>query len=449
MRFVASSFVCDIFSSKQAQVLNKNHYKNGRKAISVKRKIWKVVGLLSIVIFMLSIAGSVHAASLTTIIATDVTPYGVVYDPAMHEIFVSNYDSGTIQVISDSTNSVVATITALTQYAGNPFNLAYDSNKGEIWVADATGAYAISDATNQVVANVTNIVSGWGSLVQIACDPNTGEVFVNYNTFTGVGSPYMQVISDSSNTIIANVTQSGALFASGSFVDDSAKSEIFAAGTNDIYVISPKTNTVTNTIPVSGTPSELVYDSGKGEIFFMSSVYDSSAQNAYRNVIEVISDSNNKVVATFNLPTSVTSGQMAYNPNKGEIYINNGTAVSIFSESTFTLVGTVNTNGTSGSGIAYDSGTGTVYAINNEGSTAGAMGSLAVISDPSSGTSTSSPTSAPTSSTGTSTSTGSTSTPKVPEFSSPALTMIAALIAAATLCTVALTRKKQRKDTRK
>ena len=64
----------------------------------------------------------------------------------------------------------------------------------------------------------------------------------------------MQVISDSSNTIIANVTQAGSLLASSAFVDDSAKSEIFAAGTSDIYVISAKTNTVTNTIPVSGTP---------------------------------------------------------------------------------------------------------------------------------------------------------------------------------------------------
>jgi hypothetical protein len=322
--------------------------------------------------------------------------------------------------------------------------LAYDSNKGEIWVADSTGAYAISDATNQVVVNVTNIVSSWGSLVQIACDPNTGEVFVNYNTFTGVGSPYMQVISDSSNTIIANVTQAGSLFASGSFVDDSAKSEIFAAGTStstgDIYVISTKTNTVTTTIPVNGFPGELIYDSGKGEIFFTSSVYDSSAPNNYITVIEVISDSTNKVVATYNLPTSAALGAMAYNPNKGEIYMNNGTAVSIFSDSTFTLVGTVNTNGISGSGggIAYDSGTSTVYAINNEGSTAGAMGSLAVISDPSSGTSTPSPTSAPTSSTGTSASPGSTSTPKVPEFSSAAIVSVIVAMIALTVSAVAL-----------
>ena len=413
----------------------------------MKIKIWKLLGLLSIVIFMLSIAGSVHAASLITTITTDVTPIGLVYDPAMHEIFVSNYDSGTVQVISDSTNTVVDDITALAQYsAGPPQYLAYDSGKGEIWIADGTGAYAISDATNQVVANVTNIISSWGTLWQIAYDPGTGEVFVNCNTFTGVGSPYMQVISDSSNTIIANVTQAGSLFASGSFVDDSAKSEIFAAGTNDIYVISAKTNIVTNTIPISGTPGEFAYDSGKGEIFFINSVYNSSAQNNYSNVLQAISDSTYKVMATIDLPTSV-EGAMAYNPNKGEIYIDDGTAIAIFSDSTNTLVGTVNTNGTAGT-IAYDSGTSTVYAINNEGSTAGFMGSLAVISDPSSGTSTSSPTPASTSSPSTSSSTGATSTPKVPEFSSAALVSVSVAMIALTVSAVALkarTRKTLRK----
>jgi hypothetical protein len=141
---------------------------------------------------------------------------------------------------------------------------------------------------------------------------------------------------------------------------------------------------------------------------------------------------------------------MAYNPNKGEIYINDLTSVAIISDSTNNVVGTVNTNGTNtytgATGIAYDSGTSAVYAINDGGSTEGFMGSLAVISDPSSGTSTSSPTSAPTSSTGTSTSTGSTSTPKVPEFSNAALTLIVAAMTATALCAVALTRKKYSQD---
>ena len=134
---------------------------------------------------------------------------------------------------------------------------------------------------------------------------------------------------------------------------------------------------------------------------------------------------------------------MAYNPDKGEIYINDGSSVAIISDKTNRVVGTVNTNGTGSSsgGIAYDSGTSTIYAINNPGSTAGYMGSLAVISDPSSASSGSSPTPTATSSTSTSSSANPTSTPTVPEFSSPALALITAAFAAATLCTVAFARK--------
>ncbi len=417
----------------------------------MKVKVWKLLCLLSIVIFMLSIAGSVHAASLTTTITTGgVGPIGVVYDPAMHEIFVSNYYSSNIQVISDINNQQGADISAaLTQYPGPPYNFAYDSAKGEIWVAASTGAYAISDATNQVVANVTtNAPSGWGTLTQVAYDPGTGEVFVSYSDFTGFSTPYIQVISDSTNTVLANITQ-----AVTGIVDDSAKSEIFASQyldssgstSGDVYVISAKTNAVTNTIPIGGIPGVEAYDSVKGEIFVANQVYNSSAPNNYSSVIEVISDSKNEVIATIDLPTSVSPGPMAYNPNKGEIYINDGTSVAIISDKTNNVVGTVNTNGTAAGGIAYDSGTGTVYAINNAGSdSSGAYGSLAVISDPSSGTSTSSPTSAPTSSSGASTSTGSTSTPKVPEFSSAALVSVAAAIVVVTLCTVALKARRRK-----
>ena len=356
----------------------------------MKGKIWKLFGLVLIMIFMFSTAASVHAASpyLITAIPTGIDPVGVVYDPVKSEVFISSNIGGDIRVISDSTNQQVADITALTQYAGAPYNLAYDSGKGEIWVADSTGAYAISDATNQVIANVTtNAPSSWGTLTQVAYDPNKGEVFISYSDFTGFSTPYIQVISDSTNTVIANITQ-----AVTSIVDDSAKSEIFASQYLDssglssgaVYVISTNTNAITATIALSGTPGVEAYDSGKGEIFVASSAWNSTA-GVYVPVVQVISDSTNKVVTTIDLPSYNAVGPMAYNPNKGEIYINYGTMVAIISDSTNSVVGTVNTNGTvvaGGGSIAYDSGTGTIYAINYAGSTeTGAPGSVAVISD--------------------------------------------------------------------
>ena len=67
---------------------------------------------------------------------------------------------------------------------------------------------------------------------------------------------------------------------------------------------------------------------------------------------------------------------MAYNPNKGEIYMNDGASIAIISDNSNSVVGTVNINGyeSTSNGIAYDSGTSTVYAISNPGSTSGSMG---------------------------------------------------------------------------
>ena len=333
----------------------------------MKDKIWKLLGLLLIMVFTFSAAASVHAESLITTITLHNGPEGVAYDPSKREVFVANILAGDIQVFSDSTNQQVADITALTLYAGPPYDIAYDSGKGEMWVTDQTGEYAISDATNMVVANVTGSVYASGELC-IAYDSGKGELFVAYNTTS------VQVISDSSNTIIANITTSDVF----SLVYDSAKGEIFASETNantgaiNIAVISDTTNSIITTIPVTTVPGSLVYDPGKGEIFVLTAP----------STPVVISDSSNKIVATLSNLNVSNYSDMAYDSGRGEIYVNGGNVVQIISDSTNELVGTVNTTGTYelGEGIAYDSGTGTIYAISYGGGNA-IPGRLAVISD--------------------------------------------------------------------
>ena len=216
---------------------------------------------------------------------------------------------------------------------------------------------------------------------------------------------------------------------------DSAKGEIFVANaqSSSLSVILDFNNTVIATVSLPSSPSSVVYDSAKGEIF--------AANYATPGYVYVISDSTNKVVGTVNLQ----AGPMAYNPNKGEIYSSSGSSLTIISDKTNAVVDTINTNGTLSyaGGLAYDSGTSTVYLVNSQGDASGILGSMAVISDPSGSTSSSSPTPTATSSTGNSASSSPTSTPKAPEFSSPALALIAAALVAATLCTFTYSRKKQ------
>ena len=92
----------------------------------------KLFGLIFIVIFILSAANLVHAIGVTDTIMVGYSPEGVAYDSGKGEIFVANCGSNTVSVISDSTNTVVATIPV----GDCPYNLAYDSGKGEVFVAN-------------------------------------------------------------------------------------------------------------------------------------------------------------------------------------------------------------------------------------------------------------------------------------------------------------------------
>ena len=72
-------------------------------------------------------------------------PDGVAYDSGKGEVFVANAGGNTVSVASDSDDKVVATVAA----AGNPTGVAYDSAKGEVYVTEyvAGTVSVISDAS--------------------------------------------------------------------------------------------------------------------------------------------------------------------------------------------------------------------------------------------------------------------------------------------------------------
>jgi len=153
------------------------------------------------------------------------SPEAVAYDSGKGEIFVANIGSRSISVISDSTNTVVATIKGV--YASG---LVYDSSKGEIFAANGyNGVSVISDGANAVVANVTGLSGVQG----IAYDSAKGEIFVGNS-----------VISDSNNAVVAQVPNSLA-----SIVYDSGKGEIIgsAPAALDIFSDSSSASTTTTT----------------------------------------------------------------------------------------------------------------------------------------------------------------------------------------------------------
>ncbi len=75
----------------------------------------------------------------------------------------------------------------------------------------------------------------------------------------------VDVISDSTNAVVANITTEYAAGAGVAYgvAYDSGKGEIFVthAGVNTVTVISDTTNTVVANVPVGNTPEDLAYDS--------------------------------------------------------------------------------------------------------------------------------------------------------------------------------------------
>jgi YVTN family beta-propeller protein len=216
-------------------------------------------------------------------------PTDIVYDSGKGEIFVNDYFSGVISIISDSTNSVVATLSLGNTPA--PSGLIYDSHKGEIFVTYDDVTYnessnssnfvsVISDDTNSVVATVPvgNIPYPLG----LAYDSGKGEIFVANLHFNSVS-----IISDSTNAVVATVPVGNG---PTGLAYDSGKGEIFVDNGNDntTSVISDSTNAVVATVPVGNEPMLLAYDSGKGEIF---------VDNSDPNTISVLSDSSSTSVS--------------------------------------------------------------------------------------------------------------------------------------------------------
>ena len=318
-------------------------------------KFQKIVILLSIAIFVLSVANLAHATP--TLAPTSTIPSisgNLAYDSGQNEIFVQHgSEYATISIISDKTNKVVATITGA---LSNGYNgeVVYDSGKGEIFAALGNARKytpsvitVISDSTNKFIANITfaspgNSAYNWPyEPYGMAYDSGKGEIFV-----TDVSGSNVYVISDKTNSVVATV-QVGRN--PNPIIYDSGMNEVFVVntGSGNISVISDKTNTVNATINLAA--GAIAYDPGKSEVFVSTS-----------SGVSVISDKTNKVVANI---TGITTGftTMAYDSAKGEIFVGS----QVISDANNTVVAQLPV-GLSGE-VVYDSGKGEVIGVTKTG----------------------------------------------------------------------------------
>src|SRR5437879_1504861 len=140
-----------------------------------RRAVVALLLLATLVLPSAFLTPSGHAAAVVATLTVGRAPHAVAYDSSKGEIFVANQNDSNVSVISDMTNTTVATVTV----GRAPSAIAYDSSMGEVFVANYNDSTVsvISDASNAVVATV-NVGSGPSAM---AYDSSKGEVYVaNY-----------------------------------------------------------------------------------------------------------------------------------------------------------------------------------------------------------------------------------------------------------------------------
>jgi YVTN family beta-propeller protein len=66
-------------------------------------------------------------------------PYGVTYDPGTGDIFVSNWESGSVTVISDGTSAAIGSVSG----GDGPYTMAYDPAMSELFLVNAGGTVVV------------------------------------------------------------------------------------------------------------------------------------------------------------------------------------------------------------------------------------------------------------------------------------------------------------------
>ena len=154
-----------------------------------------------------------------------------------------------VLVISDSTKQIVASIPFPTYPAAQ--GLTYDSTKGEMYVSywsydernPENYISVISDSNNSVIATIP-LGKNVPYLGPGAYDSATSEIYLPTNNNT------VLVISDTTHTVIDSILlpRSSPYFGPFCIVYDPVKSVLFAITSDETFIISDSTRSVIETI---------------------------------------------------------------------------------------------------------------------------------------------------------------------------------------------------------
>jgi len=293
---------------------------------------------------------AINAATNAVLATIKVTkPNDIIYNPTNNEVYVVSENLHVI-AISGSTDKVVKSIPV--QVDDFYQDLAYDAANGNVYVASANpGSVAeISSSTNAIIATIKT-----GSHPQhLLFDAANNNMYVSVGTsISGLHpkSPYVDVISSSTNKVVATIPLSES---PGSYPDaflayNPANQEMYQSDdVGHMYVISSSTNTLLTTLTLFSpsfccTLLTMTFDPSNMELY---------AAAAGTGIWAI--SSTNSLVTTLSLTGA--NGYLTYDSVDSDIFVPGGTTYVVNGGSVLTSFTTVN-----GAFAAFNPGGGTVY----------------------------------------------------------------------------------------
>ena len=149
------------------------------------------------VILLLPAANVALADSVVATVPVGGTgPTQLTFDPANGNIYVSNFDSGTVSVISGFTNTVIASVPV----GSSPTDVALDPTNGDIYVANGgSGTVSVitpsSVSTTAVLFTSSTPTSASASSQGTSTAAPTGGESPNYTLYLVVGAVALIVVA--------------------------------------------------------------------------------------------------------------------------------------------------------------------------------------------------------------------------------------------------------------
>jgi YVTN family beta-propeller protein len=323
--------------------------------------IYFPLSITAIVIIVLSLFTQVEDGLFKPVLAHSITipvrgvaPSGIAYNAANNNMYVTNWGSSTVSVISSSTDSVIANILV----GRSPISIVYAPAGNKLYVANqgSDDVYVINGATNKVIKNipvdnspvgtaynpsnndvyVVSNVNNTVSVIDTATDSvidtilldsvlpppsSLNPIFLAYDRTNGgiyVGAqPQVSVINTATNADVKDTRMPTPIgdAQAAQLVHYINNNRIYVtAHSNDVVVrMNPETNDFEGSaIPVGTGPIGIIHNPNNNNIY---------VTNSGSNTVSIINPITNTVVGS--IPTGLTPFGIAHNPDNSHMYITN------------------------------------------------------------------------------------------------------------------------------